>query len=125
MRERNGLRAAVDSELADHALDVRRDRLGADEEAARDAFLRDPGREQAQNLTLTPRQVIPHARRPARGPGREPPAPGTERAFRTTMSGRTWARQTASRRLETIRATLVEVDEGRQIYPPGTAEVEM
>src|SRR5215203_7100643 len=73
MRERNGLRAAVDSELADHALDVRRDRLGADEEAARDAFLRDPGREQAQNLTLTPRQVIPHARRPARGPGREPP----------------------------------------------------
>ena len=48
-RDRDGLGVAVDVELAEDALHVRRDRLRADEELAGDVVLRETLGEQAEN----------------------------------------------------------------------------
>src|SRR5215213_1106649 len=71
MRERDGLGTAVHAQLAEDALDVRRDRLRADEELARDVELPRAAREESEHLLLAWRELqVCGARHVFRSPDR-------------------------------------------------------
>src|SRR5690348_10217113 len=57
VRKSDGLRAAVDPQLREDALDVRRDRLRTDDEPLSDAFLAEALREKLQDVVLAFGQV--------------------------------------------------------------------
>ena len=55
--DRDGLRACVDAELRQDVLDVRRHRLRADDERARDLTLRSPFGEEREDLVLSRTEI--------------------------------------------------------------------
>ena len=75
------LRPAANVELAEDPLDVRRDRLRADHEPVGDLGLREPFREEAQDLALPRGQAVggrPILSAQLRGAGQRPPHTGEE-----------------------------------------------